>query len=136
MRAEIERGASFEWEKDQHFLEREIDRLFNLGCVGLEGLLDIDSFRVVVQALDPFELESNITTMHKEADIFANNVISIHDFRSAMIWILREAGFKFYPHFPNTVFVWIRMHRNGKKFFEILKKSPLLHIHILLVLYN
>ena len=113
VRAEIERGASFEWEKDQQFLEREIDRLFNLGCVELEGFLDIDSFRVVIQALDPFELESNIATMHKEADIFAKNVINIHDFRRAMIWILRETGFNFSPHFPKTVFVWIKMHRNA-----------------------
>ena len=31
--------------------------------------MDIDSFRVVVHALDPFELESNIAAMHRDADI-------------------------------------------------------------------
>ena len=41
------------------------------------------------------------------------NAIDNHDFRSAMIWILSEDGIKFSPHFPETVFVWIKMHRNG-----------------------
>ena len=41
------------------------------------------------------------------------NAIDTHDFRSAMIWILSEDGFKFSPHFPKTVFVWVKMHRNG-----------------------
>ena len=29
----VERGASFSWEQDQKFVEKEIDRLFLLGCV-------------------------------------------------------------------------------------------------------
>jgi hypothetical protein len=62
------------WKSDQHFLEREIDRLFALGCASPEGLLDVDSFRVVVHALDPFELESNIAAMHREADIQGTSV--------------------------------------------------------------
>ena len=39
--------------------------------------------------------------------------IDIHDSRSAMIWILSEDGIQFSPHFPKTVFVWVKMHRNG-----------------------
>jgi hypothetical protein len=41
------------------------------------------------------------------------NVISIHEFRSAMIWILAEDGFTFSPHFPHSVFMWLKMHKNG-----------------------
>lgn len=67
-------GVCNRWKSDQHFLEREIDRLFALGCASPEGLLDVDSFRVVVHALDPFELESNIAAMHREADILGTYV--------------------------------------------------------------
>ena len=66
------------WQTDQHFLEREIDRLFSIGCAGVDGLLDVDSFRVVVHALDPFELESNIAAMHREADVLGTCVAADH----------------------------------------------------------
>ena len=60
---------AFRWEKEQQFLEREIDRLFALGVTTPEAVLNFDSFRVVVHALDPFEFESSIATMFREADI-------------------------------------------------------------------
>lgn len=71
----VERGASFSWEQDQKFVEKEIDRLFLLGCVTSERVLDIDSFRVVIHALDPFALESDIASMHREADLSARAVV-------------------------------------------------------------
>lgn len=61
--------SAFRWEKEQQFLEREIDRLFALGVATPEAVLNCDSFRVVVHALDPFEFESSIATMFREADI-------------------------------------------------------------------
>jgi hypothetical protein len=30
-----------------------------------------------------------------------------------MVWILTEAGLSFSPHFPDTLFVWIKLHKNG-----------------------
>ena len=71
----VERGASFSWEQDQKFVEKEIDRLFLLGCVTSERVLDIDSFRVVIHALDPFALESDIASMHREADLCERAVV-------------------------------------------------------------
>lgn len=62
-------GLDNRWRVDQRFLEKEIDRLFALGCTGLDGLQDLDSFRVVIHALDPFEFESHIAAMHNAADI-------------------------------------------------------------------
>ena len=43
----------------------------------------------------------------------AQTKINIHDFRSAMVWILAEAGFGFSPQHPRSMYVWIKMHRNG-----------------------
>ena len=54
-------------------MEKEIDRLFALGCTALDGLQDLDSFRVVIHALDPFEFESHIAVMHRAADIHGMN---------------------------------------------------------------
>ena len=39
--------------------------------------------------------------------------MDIHDFRSASVWILSEAGIKFSPTFPQTTFVWLKLHKNG-----------------------
>lgn len=30
-----------------------------------------------------------------------------------MVWILVEDGIKFSPHFPHSVFMWLKMHKNG-----------------------
>ena len=43
--------------------------------------------------------------------------MDIHDFRSASVWILSEAGIKFSPTFPQTTFVWLKLHKNGTVYY-------------------
>jgi hypothetical protein len=59
------------------------------------------------------------------------NAIDTHDFRSGMIWILSEDGIKFSPHFPKTVFVWVKMHRNGTIYcpYETTEQTVTSHKH-------
>jgi len=87
------------WEKDQQFLEKEIDRLFAVGCVGVDMLLDHDSFRVVVHALDPFELESNIANMLHEADIYGgkDSPVPLTFCILLLAWHMRDTVLSFAP---------------------------------------
>ena len=80
---------AFRWENEQQFLEREIDRLFALGVATPEAVLDFDSFRVVVHALDPFEFESSIATMFREADIHGDLKSSLILSRNVLCWSVK-----------------------------------------------